>query len=381
MKGFKVILFLGLVSLFADMTYEGARSITGPFLETLGASALLVGFVSGFGELVGYGLRIFFGYISDKTRAWWTLTTIGYGVNLIVIPLLGFAKTYEVAIFLILMERFGKAIRTPSRDTILSLVSKKVGEGKGFGIHEALDQVGALLGPLIVSLVFFLKGSFKESFLVLGVPVIFCMYFLFLAKKTTELSDYGEGERRGEEKLKREFWYYLLFISISVLGFVHFQIISYHFFKKEIFALKIIPVLFAIAMGIDALSALFSGYLFDKKGMATLLIVPLLSIISVPLLFTPNKIYAILGVLLWGIVLGMQESVMRASISKLAPIKKRGLSYGIFNSVYGFSFFLGSTIMGLLYDIKPLYLIYFSLTLNLISLIIFLKLKLHHFGK
>ncbi len=376
MSAIRILIYFGLVSLFADVTYEGARSITGPFLKTLGASAFLVGFVSGFGEFVGYGLRILSGYISDKAKIWWQLTIIGYGLNVVAIPLLGLTKSIEIAVFLILLERFGKAVRTPSRDTILSFVTKKMGEGKGFGIHEAMDQIGALLGPLIVSFVFFLKGSYKESFLFLGFPAIFCMLFLFIAKKSTNLYDFIPQEKPKEENLSPLFWYYLLFISASVFGFAHFQIISYHFVKINLFSLKYIPLLFAIAMGIDAISALLAGIYFDKKGMSSLLFVPILSIPSIPLLFSSNKSFAIIGVILWGFVLGMQESIMRAGIGKLAPVKKRGFSYGIFNSLYGLSFFLGSTIMGYLYDLKIIYLIYFSIFFNLLSLFIFLK-KIH----
>lgn len=381
MSALRILIYFGLVSLFADITYEGARSITGPFLKTLGASAFLVGFSFGVGEFLGYGLRIISGYISDKAKIWWHLTIIGYGLNVIAIPLLGLTKSVEIAIILILLERFGKAIRTPSRDTILSFVTKKMGAGKGFGLHEAMDQIGALAGPIIVSFIFFLNGNFKESFLILGIPAIFCMFFLFLAKKSTKLEDYIETTPLKEEKLSPSFWHYLLFISISTFGFMHFQIISYHFAKTNLFSLKYIPILYSIAMGFDAISALLAGFFFDKKGMSTLIFVPILSIPSIPLLFSSNTYFAIFGILLWGLVLGMQESIMRAGISKLAPIKKRGLSYGIFNSIYGLSFFLGSSIMGYLYDLKINYIIYFSIILNILSLIIFLKLKIYKIGK
>lgn len=375
------MIYFGLVSLFADVTYEGARSIIGPFLKTLGASAFLVGFISGFGEFLGYGLRIISGYISDKAKIWWQLTIIGYGLNVIAIPLLGLTKSVEIAIILILMERFGKAIRTPSRDTILSFVTKKMGVGKGFGLHEAMDQIGALAGPILVSFIFFLNGSFRESFVILGIPAILCMLFLFIAKKSTKLEDYINKDTSKEEKLSISFWHYLLFISISTFGFIHFQIISFHFAKTNLFSLKYIPILYSIAMGFDAISALLSGFYFDKKGMSTLIFVPILSIPSIPLLFSSNIYFAVFGIFLWGLVLGMQESIMRAGISKLAPIKKRGFSYGIFNSIYGLSFFLGSSIMGYLYDLKINYIIYFSVILNILSLIIFLKLKIYKIGK
>jgi MFS family permease len=146
----KFIILMGIVSLFADMTYEGSRSITGPYLAILRASAVTVGFVAGFGELTGYVIRFFSGYLIDRTHSYWTITLIGYLINLIAVPLLALAGSWEVAAALIIVERIGKGIRVPSRDVMLSHACSQVGQGWGFGLHEALDQIGAILGPLIV---------------------------------------------------------------------------------------------------------------------------------------------------------------------------------------------------------------------------------------
>ncbi|CUT02619.1 Major Facilitator Superfamily protein [Candidatus Kryptonium thompsonii] len=179
-KAFKVVIFLGLVSLFADITYEGARGVIGPFLFTLGASATIVGLVSGLGELIGYGFRLISGYVADKTKRYWAITIVGYFINLIAVPLLAFAGSWEIASVLIVAERFGKAIRTPARDTILSYASSSIGYGKGFGLHEAIDQIGAIVGPLLVAGVIYSSKSYSLAFLSLGIPAVLSLLMLFI---------------------------------------------------------------------------------------------------------------------------------------------------------------------------------------------------------
>ncbi|MGH6852422.1 MAG: MFS transporter, partial [Methylocella sp.] len=139
----RFIVLLGVVSLFADMTYEGARSVTGPYLGVLGASAAIVGVVAGFGEFLGYALRLVSGYLSDRTGGYWLITIIGYGVNLLAVPLLALTGRWELAVLLIVGERAGKAIRTPARDAMLSHAGSQTGLGWSFGLHGALDQTGA----------------------------------------------------------------------------------------------------------------------------------------------------------------------------------------------------------------------------------------------
>ena len=174
----KFIILMGVVSLLADMTYEGSRSITGPYLVILGASAVTVGFVAGFGELAGYVLRFFSGHLTDRTRSYWTITISGYLINLIAVPLLALAGSWEVAAALIIIERVGKGIRVPSRDVMLSHACSQVGQGWGFGLHEALDQIGAILGPLIVAAVLFFHGSYQIGFAFLLLPAILAITVL-----------------------------------------------------------------------------------------------------------------------------------------------------------------------------------------------------------
>ncbi len=397
------ILLLGIVSLFADMTYEGARSITGPYLLTLGTSAIVVGFIGGFGEFIGYSIRIVFGSLADRTGKYWGITIFGYALNLLAVPLLALANHWDIAIALIIAERFGKAIRTPARDVMLSHAAKEVGRGWGFGLHEAMDQIGAVLGPLIVSIVLlFRSGGYSTSFGLLIVPAIIALVVLVFARKTYPNPHKFEVELAYEQKkdtsstttayqvdtttsIKKEkekekirfpplFWIYLLFVFVSVGGYANFQLISFHFKDASVVPDSQIPMLFAIAMGTDALAALVIGRLYDKKGLSVLIAIPILTIPIAPLAFSSNYGSAVIGIIMWGVVMGIQDTIMRASIANMVPSSKRGSAYGIFNTAYGISWFLGSVFMGFLYEISIFYIFIFSIVIELCSIPLLFKI-------
>jgi len=376
-SSFKFVVLLGLVSLFADITYEGARSITGPFLAILGASATVVGIVVGLGELIGYGLRLLSGYISDKTGRYWVITVVGYAINLFAVPLLSIAGRWEIAAMLIITERIGKAIRAPARDAMLSHATHSIGQGWGFALHEAMDQIGALIGPLVIAAVFYLKGSYNTGFAILLIPAILSMAILLTAKFI-----YPNPESFEEKKIKLEgkcftkaFWIYLIAIALVAAGYADFPLIAYHLKKLALTSDNLIPIFYTIAMGVDAIAALLFGRLFDKIGITTLAISAFISSFFAIFAFGNNFYLAILGIILWGIGMGAQESVMRSSIAVLVPIDKRGFAYGIFNTGYGLAWFLGSAFMGILYDFSVVYLIIFSVIIQLTSIPMFILIK------
>jgi len=376
------IILMGFVSLFGDITYEGARSISGPYLAMLGASASIVGLVAGLGELIGYTLRLISGYFADRTKEYWPITIAGYGL-LCAIPLIALTDHWEVAALLIIMERIGKGIRTPARDAILSHTTKQVGRGFGFGLHEALDQIGAIIGPLIFSAVFFLKGGYRRGFTILWIPAVLCIVTLLLARNKVpspvalETSRKTDGQKKadGRNKLSRTFWFYALFTFFSVTGFVNFQIISYHFKIQSVVSETQIPIFYAIAMGMDALVALVIGKTYDKVGLTTLITIPLLTLPIPFLAFSISYNMAIITALLWGAVMGVHETIMRAAIADLVSIEHRGFAYGVFNTIYGVAWFAGSTIMGFVYDFSILDIIAFTVIMELISLIAFFLLR------
>jgi MFS family permease len=382
----KFIILLGIVSLLVDLTYEGTRSITGPYLAILGASATLVGVVAGFGEFIGFGLRIIFGSIADSTSKYWTITIAGTFLNVLVVPMLALANFWEIAIVLILAERLGKAIRTPARDVLLSHAAEVVGRGWGFGMHEAMDQIGAVLGPVIVSIVLYFKGSYSQGFGILLAPAILALVVVFLVKKLyptphefetktiqqqpAAVVDSSKNISTSTTELRRfprVFWLYLAFVAISVIGFANFQLISFHFQTTSILSNAQIPALYATAMAVDALTALIIGRLFDKKGLLILITVPLLTIPITPLVFSTSFGGVLVGIILWGSVLGIQETIMKAAVANMIPIAKRGLVFGIFNAAYGITWLLGSTLMGIFYSVSISYIIIFSIIVELIS--------------
>ncbi|PMP68810.1 MAG: MFS transporter [Thermodesulfobacterium geofontis] len=374
---FLLVILLGLVSLFADITYEGARSIIGPYLATLGASATVVGFISGLGEFLGYGLRLIFGYLADKIRKYWAVTFIGYFISLISVPALALTKTWIQAVILVLLERIGKAIRTPARDTILSYATFKIGRGKGFGFHEAIDQIGAITGPLIVAVILCYTKNYKLAFAVLLIPVILTLSILFIS-----IFYYPSPQKFENEKFlikntnfSKDFWIYAFAIGIYGAGYADFALIAYHFKKTELLTNSLIPIFYAIAMGIDAVSALVFGYFFDKKGFIILIFSVIISSLFAPLVFLGSLPIALFGVILWGIGLGAQESILRATVALFVPKEKRATGYGIFNTFYGFLWFLGSTLLGILYDFSIHTLIIISILLQLLSLPLLIKLS------
>jgi len=373
----KFVVLLGVVSLFADMTYEGARSITGPYLALLGASGTVVGVVAGFGELIGYALRLVSGYISDRTGRYWAVTLFGYFVNLLAVPLLALAGRWEIAALLMIMERMGKAIRNPSRDAMLSHATQSIGRGWGFGLHEAMDQIGAILGPLIVAGVLYLNGGYRISFVVLLVPALLALAVLLVARalypRPRDLEVASVELKTGG--FSRIFWLYLAAVSLVAAGYVDFPLISFHFEKLSVVSKVWIPLFYAVAMGVDALSALFFGRLFDRIGLSILIVVSFLSSLFAPLVFLGGFNLALAGMALWGVGMGAQESIMRAAIADMVPMNKRSTAYGIFNAGFGLFWFLGSALMGVLYDVSISSLIIFSVVMQLASIPFFIVIR------
>ncbi len=373
----RFVIFLGAVSLFADVTYEGARSFTGPFLGTLGASAAVVGFVAGAGELIGQALRLASGYLADRTHAYWALTILGYGVNLAAVPLLALAGRWEIAAALILVERTGKAIRTPSRDAMLSLASAEVGPGRAFGLHEAMDQIGALVGPLIVAGVLARTRSARDAFAWLALPAGLALVTLLMARSTYPHPQIFEKSQPeiATHGWPRMFWLYLLAAGLLGAGYSDFALIAYHLKRTAVAPEALIPVLYAASMGVSALTALLFGRMYDRVGIPTLVLAAVLSAASPPLLYLGGFRTVLAGMALWGAGMGAQESILKAAIAGMIPAERRGSAYGIFNTGYGIMWFLGSAVMGVLYGQSVWALVLFSTLMQLLSVPVFLAVR------
>jgi MFS family permease len=376
-RALRFVLLIGVVSFFADFTYEGARSVTGPYLAILGASATLVGFIAGFGELLGYGLRLVSGRLSERTGEFWPITIFGYVVQMSAVPLLALAPNWQIAGLLIVMERIGKAIRNPPRDVMLSHAAKQIGYGWGFGLHEALDQFGALFGPLVVAAVLATRGNYRTAFAMLLVPAIATLSLLVIARLLyPRPEDLGVSVPNIKAAgLPRVFWIYLAGAALVAAGFADFSLIAYHFQKASVIPGTWIPVFYSAAMGVSGVGSLLFGRLFDRVGLWILVPLTAISAASAPLVFLGGFWLALTGSALWGLGMGVHESIIPAAVATMVPQERRPSAYGIFTAAYGIFWFIGSVVIGRLYDVSIAALIDFSVIAQLIAIPIFLRVR------
>jgi MFS family permease len=371
----RFIVCLGLVSLFADITYEGARSLSGPFLAGLGASAAVVGTVGGAGEFIGYGLRYLSGLLADRIRRYWLILFLGYAVNLAAVPLLALVNTWQLAAILLLLERFGKAIRAPARDALLSHAASQTGRGWGFGLHEALDQIGAVTGPLLVAGVLAKQGSYSAAFAMLAIPAACAMVALTSGRLLYPApADFEPpGQRRDTHSLPPTYWIYTAGAALLAFGFADFALIAFHAKKTALLPDPWIPVLYAAAMGTDAIAALALGAWFDRAPGLPVLFGSILGLLASPLVFWGSLPWVVTGMVLWGASLGAQESVLRAALAEMIPPHRRATAYGIFHGLFGLAWFLGSALLGLLYEGHIAMLVVISVAAQAASIAFFHK--------
>lgn len=367
--GLRVVIALGIVSLLADMVYEGARSILGPFLLTLGASAASVGLIAGIGEFAGYGLRFFAGYAADRSRDYWGLTIGGYLLTVVSVPLLGLTSSVQLALALVIGERLGKAVRTPAKDTVLSYATYEIGRGYGFGLHEALDQIGAVIGPLVLAAILALhQNDYKLAFLSLAIPGALTLVVLFWTRHRFPEPHKLEPQEPADEEphSARAYRRYMAFTFLAVLGFAPFPLIGYHLASANVVSDATVPLIFAFAMAVDALVALVAGRIYDRRGLRVLIVVPLATV-AVLLAFTDTPWLVWAGAGIWGGVMGLQEATLRAAVADMIPGHRRGTAYGVFNGFYGLALLAGSTAMGALYGASTALLVAFVVAAELLA--------------
>jgi MFS family permease len=373
----KFVLMIGVLSFFADFTYEGSRSILGPYLATLQASGAAVAIVTGFGELAGYGLRLVSGRMADLTGKFWPITIFGYFVQLLAVPALALAPNWPVAAALIIVERVGKAIRNPPRDVMLSHAAKEIGYGWAFGMHEALDQFGALFGPLAVSGVLALRGEYRLAFAALLVPGVICLALLLVARWLYPRPQDMEAEVPNVQAqgLPRVFWIYMAGAGLVAAGFADFPLIAYHFQKASSVPKNWVPITYAVAMAVSGTGSLVFGRLFDRFGISILVPLTLVAALFAPLVFLGEFWAALLGAALWGLGMGVHESIIPAAVAPMVQPQRRGSAYGLFTAGYGLFWFLGSAIMGFLYDWSVPATIVFCVALELAAVPVFLVVR------
>lgn len=380
-----LIVLFGIVSLFADMNYEGGRSVVGQYLKLLGTSAFALGLSAGLGEFVGYALRLVSGGIADRTRKYWTLIILGYVIQLCSFPLMAFVRGWELAVIFLFLERVGKAVRKPAHDAVVSFAAKRTGSGFGFGLHEAMDQIGAFLGPALFSALLFLGPDAKTLagyrtglvllFIPAGLAVGFTVFnrFLFPHPERFELKKTAVPiEASG---YPRSYWVIVLAAGLLAMGITDFPLIGLHLKRSAGFSEEAIPLLYAGAMAVDAAAALVFGRLYDKAGLKVLAVLFAVELFTAPLVFLGGPAAILVGMALWGISVGTQESILKAAIGDQVPEDRRARAFGLFNTLFGLAWFAGSAVIGLLYDrFGAVPLVIFSVVVQGAALLVFLGL-------
>ncbi len=354
----RFVVGFGVVSALADVVYEGARSVIGPYLGTLGATAAVVGVITGAGEAAALVLRLLTGRLSDRTGRPWPQTVAGYALTAVCVPLIALSGTVAVAGLLYNGERLGKAVRTPARDTMLAHASAGIGRGYAFGLHEALDQIGAMLGPLLLAGCLALGGSYHLGFALLALPGGLALLALARLRRAAPDPVAWEPEARVSDakkltldtRLPRRFWQYAAFSAATMLGFSTWAVLAYHLTSRHLAPTAAVPVLYAAAMGAASVAAVVFGRSYDRFGLAGLAVLPLLAI-AVPLLsFSSTPVAFVTGALVWGAGMGVHDSTMRAAVADFVPSHRRGAGYGTFTAVYGLAWLVGASAIGWLYE-------------------------------
>ena len=371
------IILFGIVSLFSDMTHEGASSIRGTYLSLLGASAGTIGFISGLGELIGYSMRYVFGKLTDRSKKYWPMVIAGYILDVLAVPALALVGEHGWlwACALLVIQRMGKAIKKPAKDTVMSFAASQEGVGKSFGIQEVLDQIGAFLGPVLLYLVMLFRTSgttfevYATCFAVLAIPGAITLILLFVTKHKFPNPEHFEPEPKTyiSFKMKKEFVLYIAGISLFAFGFIDYSIIIMHISRTfttlasglaetgSLVSSGTLPLLYAGAMLVDAVAALLFGYLYDRKGVRALVWSTAISAPFAIFIFASDSIPMVLaGIALWGVGMG--------------PKASRATGYGIFECAFGVFWFLGSWLLGVLYDVSIPAMIAVSVAAQLVAI-------------
>ena len=370
------VLAFGIVSLLADMVYEGARSIIGPYLGTLGASATVVGLVAGVGEFIGYGLRVVSGYAVVRTRHYWTWTIAGYALTVLSVPLIGATGLLAPALLLYGTERLGKAVRSPAKDTLLSFASAHTGRGAAFGVHQALDQTGAILGPLLLAAVLsWHEGDYRLAFGVLIVPGLLVLALLaWLRIRVPDPRDYEAdavplpSAEPLNQRLPARFWQYAGLVAVLSGGVASFPLLAFHAQAHHLLSDATVPLLFAVAMATDGASGLLVGRLYDRRGPLVLLVVPVAAAVS-SIAFTTDTTLVWVGVAIWGLVNGVLDSTVKAVVTQLVPGARRAVAFGWLALVRGTGLLIAGGLLGVAYDVGRAWTIGLILGANAIALV------------
>ena len=368
---FRFVLTMGLVNLFADTTYEGGASINGPFLARLGASAAIVSIVAGVGEFLGYSLRSVSGWIADRTGRHWAVTFVGYVINLLAVPAMALATTWQTATAFLLLERVGRALRKPTVEAMLSYTTGKHGRGWVYALNTALDETGATLGPLLMTLLLLRGGSYERGYTLLLIPSVLALVTLVAARigfplpakleeggiKTATARGFGRGYRL-----------YMIAGACFAAGLMSFELVSYHLATTGLVAEPWIPALLGLATVASVATSLALGKLYDRVGISVVIAAVAVAAMFPPFVFLGGRAAVIVGLVLWGVGYAIQDTLLKALIAGVLPEGRRSLAFGLFYLGYGGGWLVGSVTTGLLYERSRVALVVFAMAVLLASI-------------
>lgn len=369
---FLFVMTTGIVNLFGDITYEGGASINGPFMATLGASAVVVSVTAGLGEFLGYALRLPAGYVADRTGRYWLITFVGYVINLFAVPAMALAGGWQVAAALVLAERIGRALRKPTVEAMLSYTTGELGKGWVYALNTALDEIGATIGPLFIALVLLLKGDFRTGYAFLTISAVAALVTLVVARVNFPLpSRLEQGNTAPARDFGKAYWLYMLAGALFAAGLMSFELISYHLSKAKIASDQWIPVMLAISTAFGVLANLAFGKAYDRIGLPVLIAAVCVSAAFSPFVFLGGFWLVLFGMLLWGVGYAIQDTLLKAIVAEVLPEGKRNFAFGLYYAGYGVGWLVGSIVAGFLYENSRAALIAFSIVIQLASVPVF----------
>ena len=372
-SAFAFVFTMGIVNLFADITYEGAGAIAGPFLGSLGANALAISIVAGAGEFLGYGLRLVAGYAADRTGRYWPLTFAGYAINMLAVPAMALVGSWPAAAALMMAERTGRAIRKPTVESMLSYTTGTLGKGWVYALNSGLDETGATIGPLLMALVLFLHGSYRTGFSVLLISSVLALAALTAARIQFPLPARLEKQEAAQtEGFTAPYWLFMLAGAVFAAGLLSYELISFYLSSNAIVSSASVPLLLAFATGFGIIANLALGRLYDAYGMRVLYGAVFVSALFAPVLFAGGLTGVLAAMPLWGIGYAVQDTLLKSLVAGVMPRGKRSLAFGLFYAGYGCGWLLGSVAAGFLYQHSHVELALFTFLVQLFSIPLFI---------
>jgi predicted MFS family arabinose efflux permease len=370
---FAFVVTMGIVNLFADMTYEGGTGLNGPFLALLGAGGAAVSMVAGFGEFLGYSLRSVSGFVADRTGLYWPITFAGYVINLLAVPAMALAGSWRTAAALIVLERVGRAIRKPSVEAMLSYSATTLGRGWVYALNTALDETGATLGPLLVAILLARGRPYHFAYAVLLLPAVLTLLALLRARIGFPVpASLARGPAPGAPGFTRRYWLTMIAAACFGAGLMSFEFVSFHLAKTGRIEGAWIPVALAMATVAGIVASLVLGRLYDSKGTPVVAAAMAMAALFSPMVFLGGFSLAMAGLLLWGVGYAVQDTLLKAVVAGMLPAGRRGFAFGLFYTGYGGGWLVGSIATGVLYRQSVPAVVAFSVLAQAIAVPLFL---------